>query len=408
MVHHKAGWAAPRSRSYELLAERFQPIFRRIREGALQRETDRTLPYQPIRWLRDAGFGAVRIAAEDGGGGATLPELFALLTELAVADSNVTQALRAHFGVVEDILSAGDASRRARWLPRFVAGDLVGSAFSEGGGNQVGSFGTILVQDGARYLLNGTKYYSTGALFADWVNFGAVLDGEVVSGLALATDPGVSRREDWNGFGQILTGSGTTEFVNVPVDPKDIFRLSSRSKYRTAFFQLVHLATLSGIGRAAAEDVAAEVAARTRTYTHGAGAQPRVDPQVLQVVGRVRSLAYAAAAITLQAAEAAQRVFELSFANEAKPLTEAAIDAELEMCAAQPVVAKLILEATTLMFDALGASATDRAKALDRYWRNARTIGSHNPLIYKERIVGDFAVNGTAPPFTWMVGEGGS
>jgi hypothetical protein len=41
---------------------------------------------------------------------------------------------------------------------------------------------------------------------------------------------------------------------------------------------------------------------------------------------------------------------------------------------------------------------------LDRYWRNARTIASHNPLIYKARIVGDYAVNGARPPFAWHTG----
>jgi alkylation response protein AidB-like acyl-CoA dehydrogenase len=280
----------------------------------------------------------------------------------------------------------------------------VGSAFSESGGNRGGSFATTLVKDCPCYTLNGKKYYSTGTLYADWVNFGAVLDGEVVSGLVSATAEGVTRSDDWNGFGQILTGSGSTTFVNVPVEPENVFPLATRSKYRTAFFQLVHLATLSGIGRAAAADAATLVAARTRTYTHGAGPQPRTDPQVLQVVGRMQSLAYAAGAITLQAAEAAQHVFELSKSEDAKELSAAAIAAELEMCAAQPVVAKLILEATASLFDALGASATDRATSLDRHWRNARTISSHNPLIYKERIVGDFAVNGTEPPFTWMVG----
>ena len=39
----------------------------------------------------------------------------------------------------------------------------------------------------------------------------------------------------------------------------------------------------------------------------------------------------------------------------------------------------------------LAASATLRPQGLDRFWRNARTLASHNPRIYKDRIVGDFA-----------------
>ena len=45
-----------------------------------------------------------------------------------------------------------------------------------------------------------------------------------------------------------------------------------------------------------------------------------------------------------------------------------------------------------------------RAVGKARYRRNARTLASHNPRIYKDRIVGDFAVNGTIPPPQWRIG----
>jgi alkylation response protein AidB-like acyl-CoA dehydrogenase len=79
--------------------------------------------------------------------------------------------------------------------------------------------------------------------------------------------------------------------------------------------------------------------------------------------------------------------------------------AELEVAQAQTIVTDLILEATTIVFDALGASATFRSAARDRFWRNARTLSSHNPRIYKDRIVGDYAVNGTTPPYQWRIGQ---
>ena len=63
--------------------------------------------------------------------------------------------------------------------------------------------------------------------------------------------------------------------------------------------------------------------------------------------------------------------------------------AELESSAAQVVVTDLVLRATSDLFDTLGASATSRAKGLDRHWRNARTVSSHNPRILKSRVVGD-------------------
>ncbi len=46
-----------------------------------------------------------------------------------------------------------------------------------------------------------------------------------------------------------------------------------------------------------------------------------------------------------------------------------------------------------------------RSLGLDRHWRNARTLSSHNPRIFKDRVVGDYAVNGTEPPFQWKIGR---
>lgn len=74
---------------YPALAARFRPIFQRIADGAVEREQTRALPHEPIQWLKEAGFGAVRVPVEYGGGGASLPQLFELLIELAEADSNV-------------------------------------------------------------------------------------------------------------------------------------------------------------------------------------------------------------------------------------------------------------------------------------------------------------------------------
>jgi alkylation response protein AidB-like acyl-CoA dehydrogenase len=141
---------------------------------------------------------------------------------------------------------------------------------------------------------------------------------------------------------------------------------------------------------------------RRRVYSHGNGDAVANDPQILQVVGRVRSNAYAAGVIVLKAAEALQRVHEAKGGAQ----EEAAAIADVEIDQSVPVVTDLILDAVTILFDALGSSATDRkAHALDRYWRNARTLASHNPRIYRTRIVGDFAVNGAKPPAFYRVGK---
>ena len=211
---------------------------------------------------------------------------------------------------------------------------------------------------------------------------------------------GVDVIDDWDGFGQTLTASGTTTFTNVDISADDVIIDEEKFRYSAAFYQLVHLATLAGIGRALTNDVSKAVAERRRTYTNAAGPRSSQDPQVLQVVGRIRSNAYAASAIVLQAAQSLQRAFDAHFARDPEAEETANAVAELETAQAQTVVSTLILDAATIVFDALGASATKKPSGLDRHWRNARTLASHNPRIYKDRIIGDFSVTAPCRPIS--------
>ncbi|WP_047459606.1 monooxygenase [Rhizobium rhizogenes] len=399
-------WGAGPTLRYDELAERFRPVFARIRSSAIERDLGRELPHEQIGWLKESGFTTLRLPAEDGGFAATLPELFNLLIELSAADSNVTNALRSHFGFTEDVLNSSTVGWRSEWLRRIAARELIGSGFSEVGDAKVGSFSTKLTRNGDHWLLNGAKYYTTGSLFADWINLGGNDEnGEPIGALVPRQAQGVDVVDDWDGFGQSLTASGTALFSNVVITAELVTPPGGRFKYSSSFFQLVHLATLAGIGRAAATDVARLVSERKRIYSHGNASSVSEDPQILQVVGRVRGAAYSAGGIVLKAAEALQRAYEHRSDVDPTISDRANAIAEIEVNQSVHAVTSLILEATTLLFDALGASATKRGLGLDRYWRNARTISSHNPRIYRDRIVGDFAVNGTPPPAQYKIGQ---
>ncbi|KAF1022045.1 MAG: Dibenzothiophene desulfurization enzyme C [Paracidovorax wautersii] len=245
------GWGEGPSERYEALAQRFRPVFAEIRAGAVERELQRRLPHQEIRRLAAAGLTAVRVPTEFGGAGASLPELFNLLIELGEADSNVAQSIRAHLGFVEIVLNSSRSAWRETWLRRLAAGELVGPGRGETGEVQQGALQTRLYQRDGQWFLDGRKFYSTGLLYADWADVGATgEDGLSYAVVVRRSDEGVQPLDDWNGFGQRLTSSGTTHYRNVPVDPSEIRPDEERFPYSQAFFQLVHLATIAGIGRA--------------------------------------------------------------------------------------------------------------------------------------------------------------
>lgn len=72
---------------------------------------------------------------------------------------------------------------------------------------------------------------------------------------------------------------------------------------------------------------------------------------------------------------------------------------------AQAVVPEAVLEVCTRIFDTLGASATSATLRLDRHWRNARTLATHDPAAFKVRMAGDWLVNGTPPTAYTSAGE---
>ncbi|MGI4855617.1 MAG: acyl-CoA dehydrogenase family protein [Janthinobacterium lividum] len=406
--HHQDLPLLSRGADYATLAARFRPIFQRIADGAVERERQRTLPREPIAWLKAAGFGAVRVPPQFGGAGASLPQLIQLLIELGEADASLPQALRGHFAFVEDRLNAPPDASQERWFARFVAGELVGNAWTEIGDVAIGDVITRVTHDGGKWVVNGRKYYSTGSIFADWIDVYARRDPDGLDVIAAvsAHQPGVRQSDDWDGFGQRTTGSGTSEFVDAIVEEENVIDFATRFKYQTAFYQLVLLAVLAGIGRAALRDISHEVRRRTRVYSHGNASHVSQDAQVQQVVGQIAARVYAAEATAIRAAEPAQRAYEARFGGDAQAEVDANNDAEIESAKAQVVIADLILQASTSLFDALGASGISEGKLLDRHWRNARTAASHNPLIYKQRIIGDWEINGTPPPFVWQIGAG--
>lgn len=391
--------------AFSKAAAKYRPIFTRIATGALDREQARELPFEQIGWLKQAGFGAARIPAEFGGDGLSWEEFTQLLIELAAADSNIPQALRAHIALVEEHLYHHYREDRSVWLQRFANGQLAGNAWTEPG---VGGTGTVLDEAAGKLVLNGRKFYTTGTIFADWIDVTAKRpDGSDVSVIISTKTAGVETFDDWDGFGQRLTGSGTTVFTDAEVDPANVSAFADRFPYQTALYQHILLVSLAGVAKAVVTDVAANVRERKRVFGHGNAPLVRNDAQILQVVGEISAKAYAAEATTLAVARTLDRVFAARLENDDAEKA-ANIAVELESGQAQIVLSTLVPDAAGALFNVLGASSTSTGKALDRHWRNARTVATHNPFIYKSRIVGDWEVNATEPPYVWTIGVAGA
>src|ERR1700761_2457041 len=281
-------------------SDELNELLARISAGAEERERDLKAPFEPIAWIKEAGLGRIRIPAEEGGGGASLRELFATLIALAEADSNVAHILRTHYWFVEQQLVSADPDARSRGLALLNSGALVGNGFSEQSKHPVGLyFDTAFTPDpSGGYRLNGAKYYSTGTLYSDYTQiWAAAPDGRIAGAVIPIDRDGVTVEGDWDGFGQRLTATGTTRLDDVHVAEDEYFDLGEPDgdqppTYNGAFLQLYLQAVTAGVLRSVRNDAIALAKRRARNFSHAAVPQsPSDDRQVLQVVGEIASSA---------------------------------------------------------------------------------------------------------------------
>ncbi len=388
-------------------SERLNRLIADIGEGAFERERTGERPFAAIDLARQAGLGALRVPRAAGGGGATLRELFSVVIALATADVNVAHILRGHFSHIEERLRLDEQQRR-RVTDLAVSGKIVGNASTELGSTPAGAFTwkTRLTRDGEGYRLNGTKFFTTGTLYADYAEvIASDPDGATVIAMVPTDRDGVTVLDDWDGMGQRATGTGTATFVDVAVAAEELLQFAAPDAETEppalylsgAFFQLYVTALEAGVLHALRNDAVAHVLQRPRSFAWAPTPSAPDDPLLQREIGEIAAAAYAAEATVLAAADALAVAFDADVRGT-DPDLNLAHEASRQAAAAKIVVDALAQKSASQIFDVGGASVVRQAHLLDRHWRNIRTLASHNPSSYKAQALGAYHVRGTKLP----------
>ena len=372
-----------------------------IAPGAAERDRTRRVPVQELRALAATGLLGITIPRRLGGAevsAVTLAEVFRII---ATADPAVAQVPQNHFFAIRILLHSGSPEQLEFFAAEILRGARFGNALSERGTKTAADLKTrITPTDDGDFILEGRKYYATGALTAQWIPVYA-LDDEArrVTAFVERNAPGVEVINDWNAMGQRATASGTATFeaVRVPADRVvQHYRTFEVPQVFGAFGQIMHAAIDVGIGRAALEDAAEYVRNRSRLSFEAVQAEVASvtsDPVTLLRFGQLATRLYAAEALLRRAGEAIDAADALDAVSE-----EAAGAASLAVGEAKAFGGEVALEIATELFSLAGTSATDETHGLDRHWRNARTHTLHDPNVWKYRHTGNFVLNGLRPP----------
>jgi len=376
----------------------------RLAVGASQRDQQRILAHEALEWVRQAGITAARIPVEWDGPELSYQNLAHIMIALAKGDPNVAQVLIPHFTSVERLRLTGNSQQQTRYYAGLRHGDLISGATGELGGKFATDMTTQLIKTPQGLRLRGKKFYSTGGLYADKLRVTAKDEqGDTVSALIPRHRPGVVQHDDWDGMGQRLTASGSTEFNDVLVLPEEVMLYSQAEKklrnYQPAATQMLHSTIEVGIAFAVLEDAIA--------WAHR-GARPRPDSgverstddwYVQHIIGNIAAHAHAAEAILLRAAGLVDEAIAAWYGGAAEAERETRlIAASIATAEAKIICNQSALRAAELIYDVGGSSATLSANNFDRHWRNARTHTTHDPVNHRYRVVGRFYLDQTPPP----------
>ena len=84
----------------------------------------------------------------------------------------------------------------------------------------------------------------------------------------------------------------------------------------------------------------------------------------------------------------------------AEPTENHCVDASIAVAEAKIAANDVALLLGNKLFEMTGTRAVLEHLNLDIYWRNARTHTLHDPVRWKYHFVGDYWLNGRAPPRT--------
>ncbi|PYE41296.1 SfnB family sulfur acquisition oxidoreductase [Rhizobium sp. PP-F2F-G20b] len=364
---------------------------------AASRDRDRILPWAELDRFSGSGLWGITVPRAFGGPEVSTATLAEVIAIIGAADGSLSQIPQNHFYALEVLLVGASVEQQAFFYDRVLAGERFGNALAEIGRKDF-TRTTRLVKDTSGWFVEGRKFYCTGAIYAHWIPTLVVSaeEGGPVSFLAFVPRDadGVTVTDDWDGFGQRVTGSGSVAFDRVRVEPEWIVPFQRSFERPTTIgplAQIMHAAIDLGIGQGAYRELLGFVRDRARPWLDAKVERGADDPLTLHQVGNVRVRLRAAQALVTRAAHDIDRA--------RLDMTEDSIaQASIAVAEARILTTKAGLLAAGKLFELPGTGSTLGDDNLDRYWRNVRTHTLHDPVRWKYQAVGNYYLNGKRPP----------
>jgi SfnB family sulfur acquisition oxidoreductase len=364
-------------------------------KGSSERDRERIWPAAELDAFSQSGLWSINVPQEFGGPDVSYATLAKVVEIISEADSSIGQVSQNHLGVVAAIRTVSDAAQQKLLFGEVLKGTRFGNAFSEFGSKRAAEFETRFTDHGDHVVVNGRKFYSSGALLAHKVPIVALDEqGRAWYAIADRDAPGLTVIDDWSSFGQRTTLSGTVILENVKVDKAWLvpgYKGYDKPTADGAIFQIIQVAVDTGIASAAIKETIDFVRTKSRPWVDSGLDHAWDDPYTIQAIGGLSLRLHAAQALLEKAGYAIDRAV-------AEPNADTVAEAQIITAEAKVLSTEIAIEATNKLFELAGTRSTLAEHNLDRHWRNARTHTLHDPVRWKYSILGKYYLNGEKPP----------
>ncbi|MFT3731813.1 MAG: SfnB family sulfur acquisition oxidoreductase [Hyphomicrobium sp.] len=372
----------------------------RIADTAAERDRDQRLPVAEIADFTNSGLWSLNVPSEFGGPELSYSTIAQVIAIVSAVDPSIGQLPQNHIDFIDTIRTTGTPEQKADFFRAILSGARSGNAFSEFGSRTAADFETKITRRGGDYVVNGKKFYSSGALLAHIIPITTVDDeGRLHIAVADRDTPGITIINDWSSFGQKTTASGTVIIDNVVLPASRVlptYASQDSPSANGAVCQIVHAAVDVGIARGAIDETIRFVQTQSRPWIDSGKDRATDDPYTISDIGELKIGLHAAEALLWRSG----RILDEAVAN---PTEETVAAASIAVAEAKALTTEIALLATNKIFELGGARSTLLKHGLDRYWRNARVHTVHDPVRWKYPIVGNYYLNRAHPPrHSWI------
>jgi SfnB family sulfur acquisition oxidoreductase len=370
-------------------------LAKEFKAEAAERDRNRRLPYAEIDRFSESGLWGITVPKKYGGAGVSFATLAEVIATISASDPSLGQLPQNHLAALDAIRVSASEQQRQLWFDRVLKGYRLGNAFSEAKSKHVGAFETSFRSDGDGFIVNGEKFYATGALFAHYIHIGAISpEGKVHLAIVPRGSPGLTIIDSWSSFGQRTTASGNVRIENVRLGAEGIIPAylgGENPSSNGSISQIIQAAVDAGIARGAVADTIDFVRTNVRPWIDSGQAHGYEDVFTISQIGDLQVKLHAAEALLRRAGLAIDTILD-------KPTEIQVAEVSVKVAEAKIATTEIAILATNKLHELGGTKSTLGQYNFDRHWRNARTHTLHDPVRWKYFHVGNYLLNGVVPP----------